>query len=239
VYPATPPLSNGELVSAAVGAGFTCLLTRDQLFGESAARALKTFPSFAVVVVDLPQQRWRHIKNSSLRHGCKIHRTGCRYPRSLAPEVTDYFPGTQSLQDRAHPDSTTTSIIGSRWHRSKPTARKIEGAGPVLISRSREHERDGALTTAASEELRRCCDQAGKQEPKAPDLQASLNKRRLRHECEAATMTLRGLEIENIATVWTLFPDHLAASLLRSDLVTRPWCTRTPEPAIVREYRIE
>jgi prepilin-type processing-associated H-X9-DG protein len=28
----------------------------------------------------------------------------------------------------------------------------------VLISRSREHERDGALTTAASEELRRCCD---------------------------------------------------------------------------------
>ena len=52
-------LSNGELVSAAVAAGFTCLLTRDQLFGESAARALKTFPSFAVVVVDLPQQRWQ------------------------------------------------------------------------------------------------------------------------------------------------------------------------------------
>ena len=34
-------LSIGELVSAAVAAGFTCLLTRDQLFGESAARALK------------------------------------------------------------------------------------------------------------------------------------------------------------------------------------------------------
>ena len=51
-------LSNGELVSVAVTAGFTCLLTRDQLFGESAARALKTFPSFAVVVMDLPQQRW-------------------------------------------------------------------------------------------------------------------------------------------------------------------------------------
>ena len=28
-------LSNGELVSAALGAGLTCLLTRDQLFGES------------------------------------------------------------------------------------------------------------------------------------------------------------------------------------------------------------
>lgn len=51
-------LSNGELVSAAVAAGFTGLLTRDQLFGESAARALKAFPSFAVVVMDLPQLRW-------------------------------------------------------------------------------------------------------------------------------------------------------------------------------------
>jgi hypothetical protein len=52
-------LPKGELVSAAAAAGFTCLLTRDHLFGESAARALKTFPSFAVVVVDLPQQRWQ------------------------------------------------------------------------------------------------------------------------------------------------------------------------------------
>jgi hypothetical protein len=52
-------LSNGELVSVVVAEGLTCLLTRDQVFGESAARALKTFPSFAVVVVDLPQQRWQ------------------------------------------------------------------------------------------------------------------------------------------------------------------------------------
>ena len=51
-------LSNGELVSAAVTAGFTCLLTRDQLFGKSAARALKAFPDFGVVVVNLPQQPW-------------------------------------------------------------------------------------------------------------------------------------------------------------------------------------
>lgn len=29
-------LSNGELVSEAVAAGFICLLTHDQLFGESA-----------------------------------------------------------------------------------------------------------------------------------------------------------------------------------------------------------
>jgi predicted nuclease of predicted toxin-antitoxin system len=51
-------LSNGELVAAAVAAGFVCLLTRDQLFGESASRALKSFPEFAVVVVDVPQQPW-------------------------------------------------------------------------------------------------------------------------------------------------------------------------------------
>jgi hypothetical protein len=45
-------LSNGELVRSAVQAGFDCLLTRDQLFGESASRALKMFPQFAVVVVN-------------------------------------------------------------------------------------------------------------------------------------------------------------------------------------------
>ena len=33
-------LSNGELVRVAVDAGFKCLLTRDQLFGESASEAL-------------------------------------------------------------------------------------------------------------------------------------------------------------------------------------------------------
>jgi predicted nuclease of predicted toxin-antitoxin system len=48
-------LFNGELVSAAVKAGFTCLLTRDQRFGESAAKALKAFPVFAVVIIRLPQ----------------------------------------------------------------------------------------------------------------------------------------------------------------------------------------
>jgi hypothetical protein len=51
-------LSNGELVKAAVEAGFRCLLTRDRLFGESASRALKLFPKFAVVVVNIPQRRW-------------------------------------------------------------------------------------------------------------------------------------------------------------------------------------
>ena|ERR1700733_8777752 len=48
-------LSNGSLVAAAIEQGFTCLLTRDRLFGDSAAKALKTHPQFAVVLVTLPQ----------------------------------------------------------------------------------------------------------------------------------------------------------------------------------------
>ena len=51
-------LSNGNLVKAAVDTGFQCLLTRDRLFGESASPAHKSFAQFAVVVVNLPQQRW-------------------------------------------------------------------------------------------------------------------------------------------------------------------------------------
>ena len=39
-------LSNGELVSAAVAAGFACLLTRDQRFCESAATGLRSASSF-------------------------------------------------------------------------------------------------------------------------------------------------------------------------------------------------
>jgi hypothetical protein len=59
-------LSNGDLVKAAVDAGFRCLLTRDQLFGESASRALKLFPEFAVVVVSVPQQPWPQYREQFL-----------------------------------------------------------------------------------------------------------------------------------------------------------------------------
>ncbi|MBI3665523.1 MAG: hypothetical protein HY236_04740 [Acidobacteria bacterium] len=55
-------LDNGELVSAAAGAGFTCLLTQDRLFGESAAAALRAFPRLSVVVVHLPQRPWREYR---------------------------------------------------------------------------------------------------------------------------------------------------------------------------------
>jgi hypothetical protein len=50
-------LANGALVEAANQAGFECILTRDRLFGESAARALKRFPKFCVVLVTIPQLR--------------------------------------------------------------------------------------------------------------------------------------------------------------------------------------
>src|SRR5829696_6245099 len=55
-------LANSDLVMAAVDAGFICLLTRDQLFGESAAKALKRFPDFAIILVYLPQQPWREYR---------------------------------------------------------------------------------------------------------------------------------------------------------------------------------
>jgi predicted nuclease of predicted toxin-antitoxin system len=50
-------LTNGELVAAAAAAGFTSILTRDKLFGESAAKALRRFSHFSIVLVTLPQLR--------------------------------------------------------------------------------------------------------------------------------------------------------------------------------------
>jgi predicted nuclease of predicted toxin-antitoxin system len=52
-------LSNGKLLDAAAAAGFSCLLTRDRLFGESASRTLKRFREFAIVLVTLQQLRER------------------------------------------------------------------------------------------------------------------------------------------------------------------------------------
>ena len=50
-------LTNGALVETAQQAGFQCVLTRDRLFGESAARTLKRFPAFCVVLVTIPRLR--------------------------------------------------------------------------------------------------------------------------------------------------------------------------------------
>ena len=65
-------LSNGDLVKAAVDAGFRCLLTRDHLFGESASRALDFFPQFAVVVVNVPQRRWREYRGQFLARWAEL-----------------------------------------------------------------------------------------------------------------------------------------------------------------------
>ena len=50
-------LVNGDLLEAAAASGFTCLLTRDRLFGESVARNLRRYPNFSIVLVLLPQVR--------------------------------------------------------------------------------------------------------------------------------------------------------------------------------------
>ncbi len=50
-------LTNGDLVETAFRNGFTVLLTRDRLFGESAGAALTRLPGLAVVVVTVPQAR--------------------------------------------------------------------------------------------------------------------------------------------------------------------------------------
>jgi len=52
-------LANGDLVSAALEAGFTCLLTHDRLFAQSAVASLKASPNFSIVVVHMPQRPWR------------------------------------------------------------------------------------------------------------------------------------------------------------------------------------
>ena len=48
-------LGNGDLVAAAAQNGFDSLLTRDQLFAESASRIWRLHPEFGIVVVTLPQ----------------------------------------------------------------------------------------------------------------------------------------------------------------------------------------
>ena len=50
-------LDNGALVSVASRAEFTCILTRDVLFAESASKAMDRFPQMAIVLITIPQTR--------------------------------------------------------------------------------------------------------------------------------------------------------------------------------------
>jgi len=65
-------LTNEALVEAAVKNGFDCILTRDRLVGESAARALVRIPRFSVVLVTLPQLRGRHFLDESRREWSRV-----------------------------------------------------------------------------------------------------------------------------------------------------------------------
>ena len=78
-------LSNGELVKAASARGFTCLLTRDPDFGESASRALKLFPEFRGSCSD-PASTSRTSLPRTVSGGLDqvSHRAGSRPARSLA-----------------------------------------------------------------------------------------------------------------------------------------------------------
>ena len=78
-------LDNGRLVSAAAGAGFTCILTQDRLFGRSAASALNSFPSFSVVVVHLPQGPWRE-------YGERFRSAWAASPISPIPGQVSHWP---------------------------------------------------------------------------------------------------------------------------------------------------
>ncbi len=50
-------LQNGVLVATSHKAGFNCILTRDVQFVNDAARALKTHPTMALVLLRIPQRR--------------------------------------------------------------------------------------------------------------------------------------------------------------------------------------
>src|SRR5579871_1696985 len=49
-------LVNGDLVAAAIEHGFTCLLTRDRRFVQSAVRELKAHPGFSIVIIRMAQR---------------------------------------------------------------------------------------------------------------------------------------------------------------------------------------
>ena len=59
-------LENGNLVTAAVAAGFDCILTRDQAFAESATRALLSHREFALVILRLAQRPWPQYRQAFL-----------------------------------------------------------------------------------------------------------------------------------------------------------------------------
>jgi len=127
-------LSNGELVSAAAATGFTCLLTRYHLFGESAARALKTFLSFAVVVVDLPQQRWQAHQEQFITAWGRDPTNRLPAPWFIGPG-SDRFTGRRSLNSK--PPFASRQVCagqyGGRNSAGCASGHAVQGPSGVLI----------------------------------------------------------------------------------------------------------
>jgi hypothetical protein len=84
-------LTNGALVEAANHAGFCVVLTRDRLFSESAARALRRFAEFCVVLVTskrlFEEKMWN--RASALSH-LADHRHSSRRRSSDEKTNSDY-----------------------------------------------------------------------------------------------------------------------------------------------------
>jgi predicted nuclease of predicted toxin-antitoxin system len=81
-------VSNRELVSAAAEVGFTCLLTRDRMFAESAGRTLQ-LASVCIVVVHIPQKPWREFVQE-FRAAC------AKQPIVPAPGAVIHWPPEQA-----------------------------------------------------------------------------------------------------------------------------------------------
>ena len=61
-------LQNGKLLSTASQAGFTCILTRDILFAQSANKEMIKFPEIAIVLITIPQYKGKKYAEQFLKH---------------------------------------------------------------------------------------------------------------------------------------------------------------------------
>lgn len=61
-------LQNGEFLSVASRAGFTCILTRDVLFAESAYKEMMRFSNMAIVLITISQCKGKKYAEEFLKH---------------------------------------------------------------------------------------------------------------------------------------------------------------------------
>ena len=61
-------MQNGELLSTASHAGFTCILTRDILFAKSAHKEMMKLPDMAIVLITIPQYKRKRYTKKFLKY---------------------------------------------------------------------------------------------------------------------------------------------------------------------------